>query len=108
VAAVVLEEDGLALSSRNVYLDPDERSRALSLYRGLAAAVAAFRAGERDAEVLKAEVRRALTADGARPEYVELVDAATLEPLEVAESGAALAVAALLGRTRLIDNVILR
>lgn len=108
MAPIVREQDGLALSSRNVYLSPEERTQALSLHRGLTAAAAAFRAGEQDGEVLRGEVRRALAASGVAAEYVELVDAATLEPLEVAVPGAALAVAARVGRTRLIDNVILR
>jgi pantoate--beta-alanine ligase len=108
LAPIVREMDGLALSSRNVYLSPEERERALSLSRGLNAAAAAFRAGERASEPLREEVRRALSAAGARVEYVELVDLATLEPLESAQPGAALAVAAFVGRTRLIDNVILR
>lgn len=105
---IVREEDGLALSSRNVYLSAEERERALSLYRGLRAAEAAFHDGERDGERLREIVRRELADAGVVPQYIELVGTNDLEPLERAEPGAALAVAAFLGRTRLIDNVILR
>jgi len=108
MAPIVREEDGLALSSRNVYLSPEERTRALSLSRGLAAAEAAFRAGERRAEVLRELVRRELAAAEVVPQYIELVGTTDLEPLDLAEPGAALAVAAFVGRTRLIDNTILR
>jgi pantoate--beta-alanine ligase len=108
LAPIVRESDGLALSSRNVYLSPGERTSALSLHRGLTAALAAFRAGRQEGEALRAEVRQALADSGVAAEYIELVDAATLEPLELAVPGAALAVAARVGRTRLIDNVILR
>jgi pantoate--beta-alanine ligase len=108
MAPIVREADGLALSSRNVYLSPDERVRALSLQRGLTAAATAFGGGERAGEMLREEVRRALSAAGVRAEYIELVDTATLDPLADAMPGAALAVAAFVGRTRLIDNVILR
>lgn len=108
VAPIVREADGLALSSRNVYLDPDERSRALALYRGLEAAAEAFGAGETDGETLTKLVGASLASAGIRPEYIELVDPDTLSPLERAVPGAAIAVAAFVGRTRLIDNLILR
>lgn len=108
MAPIVREVDGLALSSRNVYLDPEERDRALSLHRGLAAAEAVYHAGERDGKKLRGRVYKELAATGVDAQYIELVETETLAPLERAEPGAALAVAAYLGRTRLIDNVILR
>lgn len=109
VAPIVREADGLAMSSRNVYLDPAERARALSLYRGLSRAGAAFEAGERDGARLRALAREMLEAEpGVRPQYVELVHPTALEPLRVAEAGSVLAVAAFVGETRLIDNLILR
>ncbi len=105
----VRERDGLAMSSRNAYLSPDERRRALSLSQGLFSAQAAARAGERDASKLVDLVRRALSSADAREDYVELVDAATLEPMARlrADQPARLLVAAFVGRTRLIDNVAL-
>ncbi|MFW6078824.1 MAG: pantoate--beta-alanine ligase [Gemmatimonadota bacterium] len=106
IAPIVREPDGLALSSRNTYLDDDERRRAASLNRGLELALATFREGERSADTLRSVARDAM-ADHARIQYVELVDPDTLDPLDRARAGAVLAVAAFVGETRLIDNVIL-
>lgn len=105
----VREEDGLAMSSRNVYLLPDERKAALSLSRGLMAAQKMFMSGERDAATLKRIVEEHLrSSELVRPQYVEVVDAETLEPIERVERDAVIAVAAFVGKARLIDNVILR
>lgn len=106
---IVREADGLAMSSRNRYLSPQERQSALSLSRGLAAAREGFAAGNRDAVELVSAVRSALEADPqVRVDYVELVDAESLEPLDRVDRAALLAVAAFLGKTRLIDNTLLR
>lgn len=104
----VREPDGLALSSRNRYLSAAERERALAISRGLRAAVEAFGAGERDARRLLSRLREPVEAAFDRIDYVALADPDTLEPLEgsVGER-ALLAVAAHLGSTRLIDNVVL-
>ncbi len=108
LAPIVREPDGLAMSSRNVYLSAEERARALGLSRGLEDALAAFRLGERDSARLRDRVRERIAAEpGVRTEYVELVHPGTLEPIETAEPGSVLAVAAFVGTTRLIDNVIL-
>lgn len=105
----VREEDGLAMSSRNAYLSPDERKAALSLSRGLMAAEKLFVSGERDAAKLKRAVEEHLcSSELVRPQYVEVVDAETLEPVERIERDAVIAVAAFVGKARLIDNVILR
>lgn len=101
---IVREPDGLALSSRNAYLSPDERERALALSRGLRAAAAAFAQGERSGPALEERVRAELRARGADVDYVELVDPVSLARLEFAQTGAVLAVAARVGTTRLIDN----
>jgi pantoate--beta-alanine ligase len=103
----VRDPDGLAMSSRNRYLDEEQRRRALAISRGLFAAEAEFRSGEHDAEKLVAIARRHL--DGVdRLQYLELVDVDTLKPAEGPLSRpAALCVAAYVGSTRLIDNVIL-
>ncbi|OJT25963.1 pantoate--beta-alanine ligase [Archangium sp. Cb G35] len=102
----VREPDGLAMSSRNAYLSPEERQRALSLSRGLAAAQALCRSGARDTSALVAAVRRELEAASLREDYVELVDATSLTPLPAVSPGqtARLLVAAFVGSTRLIDN----
>jgi pantoate--beta-alanine ligase len=104
---IVREPDGLAMSSRNAYLSPEDRVRALSLSRALAAAEARFRAGERDAARL-VETARATIVDGVRIDYVELVDADMLQPLAAVTRPAVLALAAFVGATRLIDNRVLK
>lgn len=107
VAPTVREADGLALSSRNTYLSPSERTRALALYAGLSAAEAAFQDGERDASRLLALARKPLSAVD-EVQYLELVDATSLESVVGdVQRTAALCVAALVGQTRLIDNILL-
>jgi pantoate--beta-alanine ligase len=104
----VREPDGLAVSSRNAYLSPQERRRANALHRALQAGRAAFLAGERDPAAVEAAARDLLQAlPGVDPDYVALVEPAGFEPAKQAEPGQVLATAARVGRTRLIDNVIL-
>jgi pantoate--beta-alanine ligase len=104
----VREPDGLAVSSRNAYLSPDERRRATALYRALRAGQAVFEAGERDPAAVEAAARDLLEgAPGVAPDYVALVDPVTFEPVKQVEPGQVLATAARVGRARLIDNVIL-
>ncbi len=108
VAPTVREADGLALSSRNVYLSPPDRRAAVALSRALAAARAAFAGGERAATKLLATARAVLEAEPrVRLQYLELVDPDTLEPAERPDARSVLAVAAHLGATRLIDNAAL-
>jgi pantoate--beta-alanine ligase len=102
---IVREPDGLALSSRNAYLSPEDRVRALTLSRSLFAARDAAAGGVRDAGVLRARAREALDAAGLRVDYVELVDPESLAPMSRAEPGSVMLVAAFVGKTRLIDNV---
>jgi pantoate--beta-alanine ligase len=101
---IVREADGLALSSRNAYLSPDDRGRALSLSRALDGARARAARGERDAASLRAEAERAIAAAGVRVDYVEIVHPTTLARVAVAAPGSRMLVAAFLGATRLIDN----
>ena len=102
---IVREADGLAMSSRNAYLSPPERTRALALSRGLGAARARWAAGERGGDSLREAVRAEFRAAEVREDYVELVNPATLEPLPRAEQAdARLLVAAFVGTARLIDN----
>jgi pantoate--beta-alanine ligase len=105
----VRESDGLALSSRNAYLSPDERRRALALSRGLFAARAALEAGERRASVLVGLASAELKKESVREDYVEVRHADTLAPLLVLEPGvpARMLIAAFVGQTRLIDNLAL-
>ena len=105
---IVREADGLALSSRNAYLSPEQRLAALSLSRGLAAAEAAVKAGERDAQKLVAIARAPIEAESlARIDYVELRDADELTTIDRMEKRAVLALAVFVGTTRLIDNRVL-
>ena len=100
--------DGLALSSRNAYLGPEERAAAPVIHRALEMAAERARAGETDASRIVAEVRAAIGAEPlARLDYVEAVDDETLEPVTRLERPVLLAVAAWFGRARLIDNVVL-
>jgi pantoate--beta-alanine ligase len=100
----VREPDGLAMSSRNAYLSPDERRRALALSRGLEAARAAAGRGERAGAALVALARAALEGQVDRVDYVELRDADTLAPLPTLDRPGVLLIAAFVGTTRLIDN----
>jgi pantoate--beta-alanine ligase len=101
---IVREPDGLAMSSRNAYLSADQRQEALSLSRGLAAAEARFRAGERDPDRL---VEAAHAELAGRVDYVELRDAENLELVATVERPVVLALAVFIGKTRLIDNRVL-
>jgi pantoate--beta-alanine ligase len=106
---IVREPDGLALSSRNAYLSADQRRAALSLSRGLAAAEAAVKAGERDGAKIVAAARGLIDAEPqARIDYVELRDADELSPVVTLARPAVLAMAVFVGTTRLIDNRVLR
>jgi pantoate--beta-alanine ligase len=105
-APVEREPDGLAMSSRNVYLSDDERSRALALSRGLAACRELFANGERDARRLKV-VLETVGGSGVDLEYAEIVDPDTLQCVDRVDSGSVCAIAARVGPTRLIDNVVL-
>jgi pantoate--beta-alanine ligase len=107
VGPTVREPDGLAMSSRNALLTHDQRARALCLYRALNAAAEHADNGERSAEVLLSTAREAMAAFAVEPEYLALVDPDTLEPVAQLREPALLAVAAHLGDTRLIDNLIL-
>jgi pantoate--beta-alanine ligase len=108
IVETVREPSGLALSSRNVYLGPDEKERALAVSRGLRDAEAAWARGVKDAETLRGILRRALEASSpARIDYAEVVSQGRLEPLAQVDGPAVLAVAAVYGKTRLIDNLLL-
>ncbi len=108
VCPIVREPDGLALSSRNIYLSPAQRTHALVLSRAVRQAEALAASGERRASVLIQTARATFAAvPEARVDYIELVNWSTLEPVETAIPGTLFAVAAYVGPTRLIDNTIL-
>jgi pantoate--beta-alanine ligase len=103
---IVREPDGLAMSSRNVYLSPDERRRALALHGALEECRLLFASGEAGADASRRALR-AVDGAGVEVDYGEVVDPHTLEPVDRVAAGAVCAIAARVGRTRLIDNEVL-
>ena len=108
VCPIVRADDGLALSSRNIYLDKNERQAATILYRSLQAAKRAYEDGERDANVLRGIVTDMINGEPlAKLQYISCADNETLEELEQVSGKALLSMAVYFGKTRLIDNTIL-
>ena len=108
VCPTVREPDGLALSSRNAYLDAEERRAATVLFRALCAARALYDGGERGGEALRGAMRAEIHSEPlAKEEYVSVADPGTLSELDRVEDGALLSLAVRIGRTRLIDNLAL-
>lgn len=109
VMPIVREDDGLAASSRNAYLTGDERRQALRLYNSLKKAEKLVAEGELLAGKIKKEIEKVLVeGEDIRIDYIEVVDAETLEPVENVRDNALVAVAAFVGNTRLIDNTVVR
>lgn len=107
VCPIVREEDGLAMSSRNTYLDPEQRRAAIVLQNALREAAERFKNGERDAEVLRGRMLAVIQDEPlARAQYVSVADAGTLEEVQGKIQYALLSMAVYVGETRLIDNVI--
>lgn len=107
VCPIVREPDGLAMSSRNAYLNPEERKMALALHRSLQQVRKLVESGQRDAATLASAGREELSREsGVRLDYFEIVDPETLEPVPNTSQGSLVAVAAYVGATRLIDNMI--
>ena len=105
---IIREDDGLAKSSRNTYLSPQEREAAVVLHKALSAGEAQIRAGEKDAEVVRETVRSIIDDEPlAEIDYVEIVDFDSIEPIAVIEKNVLVAVAVYIGKTRLIDNFII-
>lgn len=105
---IVREPDGLALSSRNVYLSPAERKDALGLVQSLQLARALYRKGERDAvKIVAAMTDRIRQIPSASIEYIQALDDATLQPVGVLDTAVLIALAVRIGKTRLIDNLML-
>jgi pantoate--beta-alanine ligase len=105
---IVREPDGLAMSSRNAYLDPQQRKQALVLHGSLLRAKKLWEAGERNSATLVAAAQEEFAAEkSVRLDYFEIVDPDNLDPVENVANGALVAVAAFVGTTRLIDNIVL-
>ena len=108
VCPIVREADGLAMSSRNAYLDLEQRKRALVLHRALMRVQDLAKAGEREVAKLLAAGREEVAAENSvRLDYLEIVDPNTLDPVKHATSGTLVAIAVYVGSTRLIDNILL-
>ncbi len=108
ICPIVREKDGLAMSSRNAYLDPQQRKQALVLYRSLMRVQTMADTGERSAAKLIEAAKQVIGEEaGARLDYFEIVDPETLDSVQDISRGALVAVAAFVGATRLIDNVVL-
>jgi len=106
-APIVRESDGLAMSSRNVYLSPEERKQAVALFETLNLAKKAIENGERDAEKVKKLMRENISKyDKVIIDYIEIVDEKNLTPLSKIEGKVLIAIAAFVGKARLIDNII--
>ncbi|QGZ32337.1 pantoate--beta-alanine ligase [Stutzerimonas stutzeri] len=103
---IVRAEDGLALSSRNGYLNPDERATAPALFRTLTQLAQTIRGGDRDYPTLVAQGRQMLQDAGLRPDYLEVRDATNLQPAAADTREVVILAAAYLGKTRLIDNLL--
>lgn len=108
VCPIIREADGLAMSSRNVYLSPDEHRQALCLWRALCNVQRLAAAGEHDPCKLIGAARQVIAAEAAvRIDYVEIVDPDTLDPVSDLNRGALVAIACFIGNSRLIDNILL-
>lgn len=108
VCPISREADGLAMSSRNVYLDPEQRKAATVLYRSLSAAKELYEAGERNAEKLREKMKEILASEPlAEVQYVSCADYDTLDELDEVTGKALLSMAVFVGNTRLIDNFVL-
>lgn len=109
VCPIVREPDGLAMSSRNVYLDPGERARATALHASLRAAKRLIESGQTEAGRIRREIETILLTQGqAEIEYIALVDPNSLEPLASADGPTLIALAVRIGQTRLIDNCLVQ
>jgi len=107
VAPIVREPDGLAMSSRNKYLSPEERKRALSLYHSLQLAQRLIAGGEKRVPAIREQMEKLILEEGqGEIDYIAIADAETLEPREVVEGKTVIALAVKIGSTRLIDNVV--
>jgi len=108
VCPIMRESDGLAMSSRNVYLDAEQRKAATVLFRSLSMAKDAYEKGERDAEKIRVKMKEVLASESlANVQYVSCADYDTLEELDVIKGKALLSMAVFFGKTRLIDNFVL-
>jgi pantoate--beta-alanine ligase len=109
IAPIVRENDGLAMSSRNVHLSPDQRKRSVSLFGALRRAEELIKSGEQSSSLIEREAREFITREGIpdRIDYISIVDMHTLHPVDTIRGKCVLALAVFFGATRLIDNMII-
>jgi len=108
VSPTVRENDGLAMSSRNIYLNPEERRAATILFKALTLAHEAYSNGERDTERLRQQMALLIKGEPlAKIDYVSIADSRTLEELSTIDRPAVASLAVRIGKTRLIDNILL-
>jgi len=107
VCPIVREDDGLAMSSRNAYLSPEERQRALCLHQALTAFKEKIDDGHRNAKELIAEMEKIIKENDGEIDYIAITDPKTLKPIETIENKALIALAVKIGQTRLIDNILI-
>ncbi|MCU0644574.1 MAG: pantoate--beta-alanine ligase [bacterium] len=109
VAPIMREPDGLAMSSRNIYLTPEQRKEAAILYQSLMQAKQMIEQGERNADQIKAQIRSMIEQQpDAKIDYIEIVDTTNLNPVQQLEGEVLIALAVKIGKPRLIDNVFVR
>lgn len=108
VMPIIREDDGLAMSSRNVHLSSDERKKALALYQALQLAGNLIKSGGKDAGKIIREMRKVISPVAAKIDYMAIVDSRTLEDVKTIKGEVMAAVAVWIGGTRLIDNIIIR
>jgi pantoate--beta-alanine ligase len=107
IGKTIREPDGLAMSSRNIFLNERERQNAVILYESLRRARHAYQGGLRDSGIVVSNMRRMIMQKGGKIDYIETVDTNTLEPVKKIKNGTLIALAVFFGRTRLIDNIVL-
>lgn len=105
---IIREEDGLAMSSRNIYLNPEQRKQALCLYRAIQQAQAKYKQGLRDTNLLKKQAADLIINSGGKIDYVSFVEPKTLQEVSVADDNTRIMLAVFIGKTRLIDNAPLK
>jgi pantoate--beta-alanine ligase len=106
IAPTVRDNDGLAMSSRNKYLSPEERKKAPTIFESLENAARQFVAGEKRTNEITGEIRLRISQSGAKVDYIEILDAEILKPIDGKTKKVLIAVAAFFGATRLIDNIV--
>ena len=105
---IIREEDGLAMSSRNIYLNPEQRKQALCLYRAIQQAQAKYKQGLRDTNLLKKQAADLIINSGGKIDYISFVEPKTLQEVAIADDNTRIMLAVFIGKTRLIDNAPLK